>query len=133
MLRRVIYTSQATYGINKNSLAEIIRKASNHNIRDQITGALLFVDDHFLQVLEGDADGLSLCLKRIAKDDRHTNIKVREDLEIQAKVFPSYWMAMKDKSIIDPLIWDAFKYEPGFPEEKFSGHDLRRFMVAAFG
>lgn len=133
VLRRIIYTSDVTYGINPKSLTEIIRKASNNNLRDGITGALLCVDGSFVQVLEGEEDGLRLCLRRIAKDARHTNIKLREDKEISQKTFPYHWMAMKDQAIIDPAIWTAFKYEPGFPEHKFSGEDLRRFMVAAFG
>jgi hypothetical protein len=134
MLRRMIYTSEATFAVNKNTLTELVRKANNHNIRDGLTGALFFKDGVYLQLLEGEEEGLGLCFrKRIAPDPRHANIQIRQNTQVTERTFPLHWMALHDMSFIDAAVFSHFEYEHGFPPEKFDPETLRRFLIAAFG
>ena len=53
---QMIYTSAATKPISPKELQELLVISRRNNIRDGITGMLLFEDGTFLQVLEGEEE-----------------------------------------------------------------------------
>ncbi len=71
MLERIIYTSKAAESLQERDVFAIIRTAHNRNSTYNLTGALLFVDGYFLQVLEGEAFRLRDRFQSIEQDTRH--------------------------------------------------------------
>ena len=83
-------------------LADILKIARSKNQDDAITGILLYRRGHFLQVLEGPNERLSLLLEKLSRDPRHGNVKVLLDGYVPARAFGAWSMAFQDISGLDP-------------------------------
>jgi hypothetical protein len=68
MLERIVYVSKACKELGARDAYEITRVAHNRNSRCGLTGALIMLDGHFLQVLEGDGFHLDQRLAAIRSD-----------------------------------------------------------------
>lgn len=69
-----IYTSTATTSFSAAQLAELLRKARISNEAAGITGMLLFTEQSFFQILEGQESDVDSCYARIQLDPRHTKL-----------------------------------------------------------
>lgn len=95
-MRRLIYTSRATIGIDASVLASILAASKAHNDRDGVTGMLWFGEDTFAQVLEGDAAAVGATMHRISHDPRHAHIRTIEDRDVVGRLFGSWAMMQAD-------------------------------------
>ncbi len=68
-------------------LADILKASNRNNQRLGITGALLFDDDCFIQVLEGDRVHVMTIFERLKSDDRHCDVTLEHRTEKCAAVF----------------------------------------------
>jgi Sensors of blue-light using FAD len=113
-LLQLTYASRP-FGYDGPTLAGILVDARRCNERDGITGALICRDDLFLQLLEGSADAVEATYRRIARDDRHIEVRAltRRTIPENARLFPRW--SMKD----DPAqswIWSRAEVGAGVPE-----------------
>ncbi|UTW56029.1 BLUF domain-containing protein [Kordiimonas sp. SCSIO 12610] len=93
MLYRLVYLSSYIGVASEEGLKEIFDVASRNNARDNITGLLIFYEGNFFQVIEGEADKVNACFKRIESDRRHrlpTRLSVQD---VESRVFDS-WEAL---------------------------------------
>ncbi len=132
MLERVMYVSRATPGVTLADAYDIIRTAHNRNSEQGLTGALVLIDDYFVQVLEGDSFHLRERYSRIAEDPRHGTVELRDHRPIPAVSFPGEWMALRDGSQVTPQLKQRFGYRPGFSTDHFDSDHLHAFMVACW-
>lgn len=130
MYERIVYTSRAAPGSDARTAYDIIRVAHNRNAEHGLSGALVLMDGVFLQVLEGPALGLRERFAAIARDPRHTDLQVREQVATTVRQFPGEWMALRHGSDIDPSTLQSFGYVPGFPPERFDPARLVAFVQA---
>jgi hypothetical protein len=96
LIYQVIYSSQATNPMSLSDLEEILVDARAGNEKRNITGALLYVDGVFLQILEGDKDTVLNLIRSIKLDSRHSLLKVFHEAEIDARTFAGWRMAFLD-------------------------------------
>ena len=76
-LHLIVYTSQISEGIDIDQLlSEVMPIALVSNAKNDITGALFFHQDRFLQVLEGPENKINQLMNNIQKDTRHTNVEI---------------------------------------------------------
>jgi hypothetical protein len=94
-LRRVIYVSRALpTGQDQGALlGEILGAARRNNERLGVTGALLYSDRHFAQVLEGPPEAIEELFEAIQCDARHDSIAVLEVAAPPARSFGAWSMA----------------------------------------
>lgn len=130
MRERLVYVSRAAPGIGAREAYDIIRVSHNRNSRYGLTGALMLVDGHFLQVLEGDAIRVRERYARIATDPRHTDVVLRQSAGIEQLSFGNDWMAMRLDDEITHATREAHGYSPGFPADRFDGDRLVAFALA---
>jgi hypothetical protein len=90
-LFRAIYTSRP-FGFDEGILSGILMDARSANTRDGITGALICRADVYLQWLEGPEDKVRSTLDRIARDDRHLEVKVHVAENVSERVFGNWAM-----------------------------------------
>jgi hypothetical protein len=90
---QVIYSSQATAAMSVDDLEEILVDAREGNERRNITGALIYVDGVFLQVLEGDKQTVLSLMRSIGDDSRHSSVKVFYEAEVETPMFGRWSMA----------------------------------------
>ncbi len=133
MLERLVYVSRAATGITARDAYDIIRVSHNRNSRYGLTGALILIDGHFLQVLEGDAFRIRERYARIAADPRHTEVELRQSVRIQELRFADEWMALRHDEEIALATREAYGYSPGFPADRFDGDRLVAFAFACCG
>ena len=72
---------------------QILRVSRQNNLRVHVTGALLFNNTCFAQVLEGPLSAVEQTFERIQRDTRHTDVTVLELELATAREFPAWSMA----------------------------------------
>lgn len=95
---QMIYTSVATRKIPPAELKDLLEISRRNNIRDGITGMLLYEDGTFIQVLEGDNEVVTSTYERIAKDPRHAKILLIAKFELDERTFTDWEMGFFDAS-----------------------------------
>lgn len=93
MLYQIMYSSQATRPMTVSGLEEILADARTGNQARNVTGALVYVDDVFFQLIEGDKDVVHNLMASIASDSRHQSVKVFYEAEVDVRAFESWNMA----------------------------------------
>ncbi|QFU07835.1 Sensors of blue-light using FAD [Rhodobacteraceae bacterium THAF1] len=94
---RAIYTSQP-FGFDTGILHAILLDAQRANARDDISGALICRADIYLQWLEGPEPAVKDALARIARDDRHLNMRMRVEGTIPERMFGE-WAMLHDPAV----------------------------------
>ncbi|MDO9161818.1 MAG: phosphate-starvation-inducible PsiE family protein [Methylococcaceae bacterium] len=87
---RLIYASTALSAWGTEDLLKLLKECRAHNSAKNITGILLFSNNTFLQVLEGDEASVNSMYALIEKDPRHTDVTIIEKQPIVERAFP-YW------------------------------------------
>ncbi len=105
MTYQLIYSSQATAPMSVNDLEEILVDARAGNEKRNVTGALVYVDGVFVQVLEGEKATVLSLMRSIGKDSRHTSVKVFHEGEIDSPMFGSWRMAYLSATPEQMAVW----------------------------
>ena len=93
MTYQTIYSSESATPMQMEHLEEILEHARRSNAKRGITGALVYVDGVFLQILEGDAEVVQELMEQISRDVRHETVTVLKQGEIPAAIFRDWKMA----------------------------------------
>ncbi len=94
---QLIYVSAATQPFGDAALRALVAQVRPHNHGLGLTGLLLHSENLFLQVLEGDKAAVrELYHERIARDPRHTHLRLLADGPAAARVFPDWSMGFLD-------------------------------------
>jgi len=113
---QVIYSSAATTPLQQEDLHDLLTQARRSNARSGITGALVYVDGCFLQVLEGQAAAVQALMARIAADLRHETLTVLQAGEIAAPAFPDWQMACVSATAAQVAVWAGLSARTELPE-----------------
>ena len=70
----LIYTSRARQDFGAADLKQMLTHARSNNDSVNVTGMLIYHNEAFLQVLEGDEASVRKIFKRIEKDSRHARL-----------------------------------------------------------
>ena len=90
---QIMYSSQAAKPMTVTGLEAILTDARTGNETHNVTGALVYVDGVFFQIIEGDKDVVRKLMASIASDARHHSVKVFHEAEVDARAFESWRMA----------------------------------------
>jgi Sensors of blue-light using FAD len=90
---QVIYSSESATPMQTDDLEDILESARESNAEAGITGALIYVDGFFLQILEGGAKPVRELMARICKDVRHEAVTVLKEGDVATAVFADWRMA----------------------------------------
>jgi hypothetical protein len=77
----------------KQQLGALFTQARANNKGRGVTGALLLLDDWFVQVLEGDEPTVRAVYARIERDPRHERIALLDARPVDERVFARWAMA----------------------------------------
>lgn len=112
-LLQLIYASQP-FGFDGATLAGILLDARRCNSRDDVTGMLVCRADLYLQLLEGPPEAVDAAYRRIAKDDRHLDLRLLSRSMVSDRLFPRW--SMRD----DPArswLWTIQEVDAGAIEQ----------------
>lgn len=92
-LYRIVYCSRNTTETGPEEFWRILAASRINNARDGVTGALLFSNGSFAQVLEGPLAVLERTFERIQCDPRHAGVTVLQFGPAEGRAFPDWSMA----------------------------------------
>ena len=111
MLVRCLYASRAVKTIDDDFLTGVLEQSRRNNLRLGVTGLLCASDEVFVQVLEGGRDEVCDLYNGIARDDRHTNVRLLSYTEIPQRRFGAWTMGQADISRVNPgLLLKYFRH-----------------------
>jgi len=96
MLHEIVYISRAIKLFDQDELENLLTQARAFNQSQDITGLLLYKDQSFLQLLEGNRDNIHSLYKHIAEDDRHFRVKQLIDQPLDKREFGSWSMGFQN-------------------------------------
>ncbi len=115
-MKRMIYCSQATVDFTPEELVSLLELSRVNNQASALTGMLLYSNQSFLQMLEGDPAALEATYDRIVADDRHINLRLLMNSDVPARLFPDWTMGFEhidDDELAEDL--DGFTPEMEYP------------------
>ena len=105
---------------------QILASARRHNRAAGVTGALLFSDGCFAQVLEGPRDAVEAIFETIQCDPRHADVTVLHLHPVEQRSFAAWSMAFAgiDGVSVDPRIAGEGMTRPDHIMTTDAGRDL---------
>ncbi|MEM8634701.1 MAG: BLUF domain-containing protein [Pseudomonadota bacterium] len=102
-MHRLVYISTAKWLFDARELEDLLINAKRNNLRDNVTGMLIYHDGCFFQVLEGPEKAVRDCFQRISKDLRHSGTIVLLDEPAASRQFGGWQMACRTFSGLTSL------------------------------
>lgn len=128
MTHQLIYSSLSAIPMQRDELQALLDHAQRANSAKNITGVLVYVDGHFLQVLEGERLVVEALLERISRDVRHEAVSLLQASEIAVPMFSKWDMAFVAATPEQVAQWVGFSSKAR-PAELFE--DMRRDRQSA--
>lgn len=139
MFRHIGYVSLSSSPLTPRVLSEILEASVRNNERDGITGVLMYHDNLFFQVLEGESEAVEQCYARIHVDWRHSSITESVDETVEVRSFSGWLMGYVGPDEIGDFTKGAMfslndLKEPEFSSEEQRGYalDLAKAVFAGF-
>ena len=129
-LTRLVYTSTVSEGFSSADIEAILKSARKHNQQNNITGALCFSKNYFLQCLEGSREKVNQTYHRILNDKRHQRIIMLDYEEIGEREFSQWTMGYIPESSLTAPINLKFSGTPEFDPYEMSGESAHGLMKA---
>jgi hypothetical protein len=107
-LRQLIYTSQATQLMDDDRLRTLLEECVKLNKLHEITGVLFYVNNRFIQCIEGKDEKIGQLASNIKNDERNEYFVVLMDKTVESRSFPGWSMGFKTYSS------EEFKKQPGY-------------------
>ncbi len=98
MLSHLVYVSNRKPNCTEEEIEKILESCKKNNPPLEITGVLLYSENKFIQLVEGEAKVIMDLYEKIKKDSRHTNPMMISYGPIKEKSFPSWHMGTKNIS-----------------------------------
>jgi hypothetical protein len=92
-MHHIIYLSWATTPFSDEQLHALLQEARSHNTAAGITGILVYGNDCFMQVLEGEEATVRSLYEQIKGDARHRDVTAYADKAITQRAFGDWSMA----------------------------------------
>lgn len=90
MLKTICYISDSQEHESLDKLNDLYLKAKANNLKNNITGILIYKNQNFLQVLEGQQGIVDQTFTKIRYDSRHQNIFKVINTSIEERIFEDY-------------------------------------------
>ena len=116
MVYQIIYVSEAAEIMPKSKLYNILSVSRRNNKDANVTGALIFVENKFIQILEGDQKVVERLVSKIKNDKRHKNFDVLMEGESAERNFPEWRMAYSSPNPKELAAWAGLRDTSPFEE-----------------
>ncbi|MBU6378840.1 MAG: BLUF domain-containing protein [Gammaproteobacteria bacterium] len=92
---RVTYISQEASPLSADALLGLLSECHRNNTARGLTGMLLFGNGTFLQSLEGEREVVEALMQKIARDPRHTGMKILRQDAIEERQYVDWSMGFE--------------------------------------
>lgn len=108
----LIYRSVDKKGLSAEDILNILEKSREFNSKNDITGCLLYHDNEFIQILEGNKNLIRILFSKIEKDNRHTHVMLLAENEKEERTFKHWSMAFHELNNNDLDNLNKLLYRP---------------------
>lgn len=116
---RLVYYSEPTQLLDQNDIRAILEHSITFNKVKDITGVLVYNENYFMQLLDGERDEVNALYNRIIQDSRHKNVRLIHYGSLVGQRFTEWSMGIA--------------YLPSFPkariETKYGGFVPPEFTI----
>lgn len=98
MLSQLVYVSKRNANCTEEEITDILEACKKNNPGLGITGILMYNENKFIQLVEGDSRTIMNLYDKIKDDSRHSNCIMVSLSPIKEKTFPSWHMGSKNVS-----------------------------------
>ena len=91
-MRRIIYASRSFSDLSEDELLTLLQSARARNEQHGVTGMLVYASRSFLQLFEGEDEGVEVIWDRIRLDPRHHDLRVLADGATDRRQFGEWSM-----------------------------------------
>lgn len=101
-LKQLVYTSEAVIDTQAIVTSQFTEKIQQNNAELEVTGALIWRKQKFMQVIEGPSDSINRLFAKLLRDPRHGNLVLISERIISEREFPNWQMLtvdIKDQSV----------------------------------
>ena len=91
-LIQLVYASLATKPLTEEELKDLAVVARSNNERHEVTGLLLYKNESFLQVIEGEEGKTMRLFEKIRLDSRHEGLVMLRRRQVATRSFPDWAM-----------------------------------------
>jgi len=123
--RNKIEVDTADFGAE---IQNILARSRENNMRDGITGALLFNGGCFAQVLEGPLADVELAFERIQQDERHCEVSLLAIESIGSRSFPNWAMGFVGHSAEAAQRFAEIGSSSGFNVSRLTGDRIHSVL-----
>ena len=131
-LARLIYVSEPQLEPAKGStltqIAAIMSSSRRNNQAADITGALVYDESWFLQVLEGDRRAIWQTFARINEDERHAGCLLVEMMEASDRLFGNWWMGLATRDAVTAPAFAPYLVGDVLRADAMSARDVLALM-----
>ena len=105
MTYQILYISHAKQDFEDQDLVALLKKARTTNIAEDVSGFLLYNDQIFIQLLEGEKIAVEKIMCKISGDMRHEGIifLIRGEAEC-GRIFPDWSMGFRHMRFVDRMM-----------------------------
>ena len=93
MIFELIYYSTASPDLSTNDILNILENSRDFNSKNEITGCLLYHNNEFVQLIEGEEGAVKKLYAKIESDKRHSNLIIMIQDNIAGRSFKNWSMA----------------------------------------
>lgn len=104
MFIQLVYLSHSHDLLSDEQLAELLLQAQKKNEALDITGALIYHDGNFIQLLEGPEENVLAVYEKIKNDPRHAGVNTLIQAPIEKREFPNWSMAFQNVDKLPPEV-----------------------------
>lgn len=90
---QLTYRSTSVLGTKEEHLQQILEEARKRNLEENITGCLVYYQNRFVQILEGDKKRVLRVYGKIKLDTRHHSLQLLWEGDVPERYFPNWNMA----------------------------------------
>ncbi|GJE13251.1 BLUF domain-containing protein [Methylobacterium longum] len=127
-LYRLVYASknllQGAEPETAAAIQQILDASQRNNAKVGVTGALMFNDGAFAQVLEGPRRGVEDTFERIQRDPRHGDVTVLQCGPAESRGFANWSMAFVGQSTKGQARFSSLAAASGFDLSRLSGDSV---------
>jgi len=105
-MHTLIYLSASSFLFSNEEIIDILNTSQSNNLRNDITGVLLYHEGSIIQILEGEREVIHTLFNKICLDRRHKGIIKVLDSVIKERSFADWSMGFRQLSNHD---WSELK------------------------
>ena len=90
---QLVYSSFVQKHVSKESIAKLLLRSQANNLKNEVTGCIVFHGNEFIHLLEGRKEDVQKLYTRIVKDTRHRHVTILYKQTISDRFFDTSYIS----------------------------------------